>query len=461
MVSSVEQAMKDALEKKSVKAAQQVAKAAVLIMRIPTIRRMETTAVKQEIVDKAVEQVRDYLSAINDHMSDLVARMEVINNASREERAVRGSELKELEAEVLTHLNGEEEMLRSAARWAYAKALVANAKPTPWSVLAVIGGRKLSELPGLIKLGMVSEVMGEPERNKVSATVYGATYVFNGRRDEASALAEALIGLATRAAASAREYWDGIRDEILKQATVEDPLQLREEGAVGRFAIPVPDDKFGNKVLLGGILLVESDGKNVKVLQAAGHIKRVMEEIRDADTFVSVSSLSEDRLPFIPDKELFRRVEILHAVLRRGLEEAEKEAARNKRVAEFKAKADAERQGLQAKATISAVEWLSTGIAGTTLIYLGRKPWMVTDRNTKKETPHFEVYFLVERDAEGKVRITEYPERLKRLFGARFSEFVKAGERFEGLKYPLGFMLQTAYAYEKAREGQKPAAEPA
>lgn len=344
-------------------------------------------------------------------------------------------------------------MLLEAARWAYAKALVANAKSSRWNILAVLEGRKLSELPGLIKLGMAVEVVDEPERNKVNAKIYGVTYIFNGRRDEASALAELLKDLATRAATNARKHWGEVTEGIEGQAT-EDPLQLLREDAAGRFAISVPDDKIDERFLPGGILLVESDGKNVKILQVAGHFQRTMEELRDAGTFVSVSSLSKDRLPFIPDKELFWRVRILHAVLRRGLAEAEKEAAREKRTADFKAKADAEREALVTKTTVSPLEWLSTDIAGTTLIYLGRKPWVIIDSKTKEETPHFEVFFLVERDTDRKVRILEYPERLKPLFGKRFSEFVTAGERFEGLKYPLGSMLRIAYAYEKARADQ-------
>lgn len=450
MADSVEQAMKDALEKKSVKAAQQVAKTVLTLKMPPPIKKVESATAKQEVRDQLVTAYQQYIAVIGDHMSDLVARMETINDASREERAVRSDELKEVETEVLAHLNGEEEMLRSAARWAYAKALVAKAKPNKWGVLAILGGRKFSELPGLVKLGMAVEVMGEPEKNKVSAKIYGATYIFNGHRDEASALAESLKDLATRSAATARRYWDDVVDGIKNQVTQKNSLQLRENVA-GRFAITVPDDKSGEKVLLGGILLVESDGKSVKILQAAGHFQRFMEEIRDANTFVSVSSLSEDRLPFIPDKELFQRVRILHAVLRRGLEEAEKEAAREKRVAEFKVKADTEREALMAKATVSAAEWLFTGASGSAVIYLGRKPWMIADRKTKNETPYFDVFFLVERDGDGKVRLAEYPERLEPLFGSRFSKFVKAGERFEGLKYPLGSMLQIAFAYEKAK----------
>lgn len=455
MADSIEKAMHDALNRKGQGVKTNYpsvikGKVQILNLRIPMIRRVETTAEKREVLDKAVAEVRQYIAAIPDHMSDLVARVETINGVSHEERAIRANEFKELESEVLTHLNSEEEILRSAARWAYAKALVANAKPSRWNVLAVLKGRKLSELPGLINLGIAAEVVGEPEKNKASAKIYGATYIFNGRRDEASALAESLKDLATRSAAIAREYWGGVVDGIEDQATEKNPLQLREDVA-GRFAISVPDDKSGEKVLLGGILLVESDGKNVKILQAAGHFQRIMEEIRDAGTFVAVSSLSEDRLPFIPDKELFWRVRILHAVLRRGLEEAEKEAAREKRAADFKAKADTEREALMAKTTVSAAEWLFNGAPGSAVIYLGRKPWMIADRKTKNETPYFDVFFLVERDGDGKVRLAEYPERLEPLFRSQFSKFVKAGERFEGLKYPLGSMLRITFAYEKAK----------
>lgn len=486
MASSVEQALKDALAKKDAKEIKVVEKAAKgLTLRVPTIRKVETTAEKQEVIDKAVADFRNYLAVIPSHMGDLANRIRGIRGASPEERAVRADELKALEDEALTHLNSEEELLRDAARQAYAMAVASTVPPNKWLVMEVIEGGKFSRLPGLLELKMLEPADVEV-KGAVTVKIYGKTYRVNGRREFANKLAEAITAAATRAAEKAREWY---KEEIsgLREAatmTVADLLA----GKPGRVFMTVPDVKSNGHFLPGGALLIESDGTKIKVLEARGHFQRVMSEIAEAGRIISVSSLAEEKLNLgkhLPE-DVFRHYRTLHAVLRRGIAEAQKETARQERVSKFQAEADAEREALMAKVMASAAEWLFTGAPGSAIIYLGRKPWMVASREkvdgkfVEKEAPYFDVFFLVERDAEGRVRIAEYPERLEPLFGERFAEAALPGERFEGLKYPLGSMLRTAFAYEKAKaaeaakevrnqelkafcegKGQKPAAEPA
>ena len=275
----------------------------------------------------------------------------------------------------------------------------------------------------------------------------------NGRREFANKLAEAITTAATRAADKAREWYQkeisGLKGAATEAMTVADLLA----GKPGRVFMTVPGVKNSDRFLPGGDLLAESDGTKVKVPEARGNFQRVMSEIAETGCTIPVSSLGEEKLDLgkrLPE-DVFRHCLILHTVLRRGVAEAQKETNRQKRVAKFQAEADAEREMLTVKATVPPLKGLSTNDAGTAPIYLGRKPWVVTDRSTQKETSYFEVFFLFERNTEGKVRIAEYPERLKPLFGDRFSEFTDPGERFEGLKYPLGSMFRTAYAYEKAK----------
>ena len=484
MASSVEQAMKDALARRSVVETKAVDKAVKgLTLRVPTIKKVETTAEKQEVIDKAVADVRNYLAVIPSHMGDLVNRIRGIRGASPEERAVRADELKQLEDETLTHLNSEEELLRDAARQAYAMAMASTAPPNKRLVVEVIEGGEFSRLPGLLELKMLEPVTGESPKGAIK--VYGKTYKVNGRREFSDKLAEAITAAATRAAEKAREWYKEEISELREAATMTVADLLA--GKSGRVFMTAQDVKSNDHFLPGGALLAESDGTKVKALEARGHFQRVVSEIAEAGRTVPVSSLAEEKLDLgkrLPE-DVFRHCRILHAVLRRGIFEAQKESARQERVSKFQAEADVERETLMAKATVSVAEWLFTDAPGSAVIYLGRKPWMVTTQAkvkgkfSEKDTPYFEVFFLVERTPDG-VRIAEYPERLEPLFGKQFFEAADPGERFEGLKYPLGSMLRTAFAYEKARayeaaeearrqelkafcegEGQKPAAEPA
>ncbi|MCX6813343.1 MAG: hypothetical protein NTV77_02605 [Candidatus Azambacteria bacterium] len=117
--------MKDAFEKAGEDKIQKVVnnkdikQAASLILRVPPIKKVGATAEKQEIIDKAVADVRQYLADIPGHMDELVSRIRKIQEASPEERVVRFSELKALEAEVAAHLNVDNEVLRSAAKKAH------------------------------------------------------------------------------------------------------------------------------------------------------------------------------------------------------------------------------------------------------------------------------------------------------------------------------------------------------
>lgn len=452
MGGSMEQAMKDALARQNVKETRAVEKAAKgLTLRVPTIKKIETTAEKQEVIDKAVQEVQNYLTVIPNHIGDLVSRIRGVRAASPEERAVRADELKALEDETLTHLNSEEELLRDAARRAYAMAMVSTAPPNKRLVMEVVEGGKFSRLPGLIELKML-ESAGEEVKGVVTVKIYGATYRVNGRREFALKLAEAITAAAARAAEKAREWYKEEVTELRGAATMTVADLLA--GKSGRVFVTVPDIKDNGRFMPGGALLAESDGSKIKVLEARGHFQRVMSEIAEAGRTVPISSLAKERLDLGKrlTEDVFRDCRILHVVLRRGIAEAQKESDRQESILKFQAEADKEREALMAKVTTSAAEWLLANALGSAVIYLGRKPWVVVT-SREKETLYFEVFFIVERASDG-VRIAEYPERLKPLFGDRFAEFVDPGERFEGLKYPLGSMLRTAYAYKKAKPAE-------
>lgn len=92
----------------------------------------------------------------------------------------------------------------------------------------------------------------------------------------------------------------------------------------GRVFMNVPDTRDGKRFLPGGRLLMESNGKVAKVVEAYGNFQRIMTEIAEAGVFVPIESLSRERLELTKRLDAFWRVRILHAILRRGIAEAQK-----------------------------------------------------------------------------------------------------------------------------------------
>jgi len=281
-------------------------------VRIPTINKVKETA--------AVAEKRQYIVDIPAHVRGLVNRIRHIQMASLEEQAIYSSELKALEDEVLVHLNSDDELLKSAARQAYALAVVSTLPPDKRAVIETIKGND-NRLPGLLDLKIL-EPVGDA-KNVFTVKVYGDTYKVGGSRDFAMKLAENLSAGAAHAAKAAHELYHSEAEGLKAQATISVAEMLVKKP--GRLFLAVSDLRDGNRFLSGGALLAESDGKAIKVLQARGHFQRTMIEIAEAEIFVFVESLNRERFESggLSD-EIFRLCRILHAILRRGIAEAQK-----------------------------------------------------------------------------------------------------------------------------------------
>jgi len=288
-----------------------------MILRVPTIHKVETTATKQEAIDKAVEEARRYIADIPNHMAGLVARIRGIKSASVEEQAIRSKELKDLENEVLEHLNFGEGLLANAARQAYAMAMVKTLPPNKRLVMETIKSDGNSRLPGLLDLKIL-EPVGDA-KNVVAVKVYGDTYKVGGGWDFATKLAENLSDGASRAAKAAHDQYHNAVAALKAQTTIS--VNEVSTKKAGNFYLNIPDVKEPGKFLPGGSLLAESNGRTIKVIRAIGHFQRIMTEIAEAGTFVSVDSLGHDRLELAKrlSDDKFRQARILHAVLRRGI----------------------------------------------------------------------------------------------------------------------------------------------
>lgn len=308
--------MQEAIDGAGKLKAKKVPAVKVIDITVPKIKAVQPTA-KREEIDRVAEDVRQYLAGIPEHMAGLVGRIREIQGASPEERLIRSEELKKLEDEALLHLNADKGPLLTAACQAYALAMVATLPVDKKAVAETIKGGGKSRLPGLIRVGIL-EPIKEPKYDIV-VKVYGESYKVIGGREFALKVAETLSNGAAKAAKVAYDRYHGAVAELKTQATITVVELLRRKS--GKFFLAVPDLKEGKKFLPGGALLAESDGKTVQVRQAVGHFARIMEEITKAVVFISIESLSQERLNLakrLPD-DAFRRIRILHAVLRRGL----------------------------------------------------------------------------------------------------------------------------------------------
>ena len=276
-----------------------------LNLRIPTIKKVEVTA-EQDAIDKAVAGARQYIADIPGHMAGLVSRIQAIQGTSSEERAIRSKELKDLEEEVLAHLGAEDKLLGEAARQAYVMATIATLLPDEQAILAAIDGN--SRLPGLLALGVLSGA--DDKKNTNIVKVFGKIYAVNSNK------ATEIVHKIRKVVGEA--YGNKIA-EIKAKATISVAELLA--GKSGRVFINAPDEKINDRFLPGGVLLVQSDGKVIRVVEFLGHFQQLMPEITEAGTFFPVDSLNRERLELAKrlSDDKFRKARILHAVLRRGV----------------------------------------------------------------------------------------------------------------------------------------------
>jgi len=272
--------------------------------------------------------VRQYLADISGHMMDMVRRVREIWSATIEEFLIRSDELRNLEDEVLAHLNANEGPLLTAACQAYAMAMVSTMPPNKKAVEETIKGGGKSRLPGLIRMGIL-EPAKEGPGYEIVVRVYGGAFKVNGGNREFSLkIAKGLSMGAERAAKTAYKNFQEEAEELKSRAVISVSELLARKS--GPFYMSVSDGKNGERFLPGGVLLGDSDGRAIKIIQAIGHFQKIMNEIAEAGTFISVDSLNHDRLELakrLPDDK-FRQARILHAILRRGVAEAKGKEAK-------------------------------------------------------------------------------------------------------------------------------------
>lgn len=445
---------------------------------VPPALRRPPAPINFEALKMAAEAIRGYRTGIHDCMYDWLTWFRAYGAASSEEQELQADDYR-------AGLNWLEEQLgpgnrqsanREAAIIAYAEALVATCPERCASLFGILESEKRSEekeekkellgLPTLVEVGMVLPVSDDSVGVAgVRFKVYGRSYAAKTEK-----LASAIMALADRIAKANRADFEVVAKAYEAEATIS--FGQAASKTPGRFLVNVPEGAYrdrdgAERKLFGGILLMESDGERMWILAAAGRFQRKMEEQRDAGVTIAVEEVDQEKM--ISDRRLedgewqeFCQRRILHGILRRAMEgmekeaaeekrEAEKKAARDQRVAAFNAGCDVEAEALRQKANVSDEAMLLDSNDGAAFIVLDqRHPWIVADRKSNKENRYHRVFFLLGR-SQDRLRILEYPERLRPLFGDLFAEWTEEGE----LKYPLGVQLGLVKKFLLVKRGER------
>ena len=274
----------------------------------PPMRSVEKTS------DQVIEKKQTYIANISEYMTEMVTRVRTIRTSSPEVRQICSKEEQEIVAEILRHLGYKDDLLRNRAVHAYADAIIATLplEPEMDDIRKAFFGD--NDLPGLLKLDMVTET--EKKREASIVKVGGRSFQVNG--GQAARRADALKAAVRKACINE------VAKIKSKAKTTQEELLAGKPGIV---FIDVPDEfvgdpnaKEGKRFLGGGALLVKTNGKAIRAAEFFGHFQKIMTEISEADVFIPVVALRSDRLslPEISPKT-FRLCRIFHAILRRGI----------------------------------------------------------------------------------------------------------------------------------------------
>lgn len=166
----------------------------------------------------------------------------------------------------------------------------------------------------------------------------------------------------------------------------------------------------------GGTIKIRVEDGKVYAVDVVGKCARKVKEIADSGVFITIRSLSFDRVdPKGLRDDKLRYTKLLHTLVRKGLNQL-------KQADEKKAKIDA----VRAMANTGATELLVNGKSGMTYIF---------------DSYNRDIGFVLELNGEGKIRVAAAIETCHAL-AEKFGEFQEPGKGFEKIGAPLGPMLR-------------------
>ncbi len=414
---------------------------------LPVFKTVETTKEK----DEAVQALRKWITGVPNQMNDLARRFWECVNGDEAHCSIHHVEWTEIGEAIHDLLNPGVQIAKQAAHEAYVLAMIQHMPTKRWAILALLNGKlKPTDVAfsgGLINLEVVKEVSDETNMTDTMFRLLNRTYQVTGKN--ARSIASLLTSKVEQTNEEARDNFRERVNALLNQTTPGLTLEKVKNGESGKLGFSVRDTNRETRD--GGVLLIHSDGEKICVLDAAGHFQRRTNEIRTNGRTLLVESLSWDdfRQPKMMEYGIYKDLRFLWSVIKRSEQSNTEIELRQESRQAFQKACDAERATFAAKATVSPADWLLKKMPGTALISMSG-PWIV--KYGEKETPYWYVSFLAERTADGKVRIVEFPERLKNLFQSpNLTELTEPGDTSGNLAYPPSAMLRKAYAIELNR----------
>lgn len=409
---------------------------------VPKIPARKITIPLSEEERKArSEQFRMYADQIAAQMHDSVAWIWWYKQLPSDEQPLYHSECEVIRKDIREMRSYEEVAYRNVAQIAFADALIKNCPEfREWFEIT---------LEELLEAGFLVQLEGNSKGSKFYGAFYGLNELFD-KNDSAMKVWGSLKNLYERTLETQHRLREARQKELIADAGEQISLAELKEKKAGKIILQVPDLKNPTNRYP---FLVKSDGERIFPIRALGGIERVVGEIVEAGVSVPVSSLS------LPDAGLRGKAGILHSILRRTIQVAEREEKEKARVAEQKAKSaeefqkridglradqEADRQILRPKATLNDQEFLVDRKPGIWFMDFGTRPFTakVWNEKTKRREnkPVHGLMALLERDELSKVRAIECPEVLNEFFvGHR--EFVAEGDNFYGLG-KLGYAIR-------------------
>jgi len=397
-----------------------------------------------EDLEAQAAEVRDNRDKIQSWVITTLSQMDIVRNASREARELAAERIQYATEELNKLLHQEKTAAYRRAAWeAFLTHRLSRSVKSHDEVVALL--EELVQNGYLVKLAPPSP--DDQARSFGDIFAYDRSFSISpdamfGEQEKAE-VRRLLVKLQQQA-------YEAVR--LVKMAAVQnlmDQSGLTEDEFLaftpGRFAIEVPPEPYqteeGPKWRSGGIVLLEvTPDQFILPIAATAGLQHSIEEAVRLQVRLKADSLHQDTAPFIPNlvREKGAKVKLLWHIIKRGLHAS----AKRREMAELK-------NDFAESATISAEEFYA-GQTGVALIQYD-SIWDVLSPDRQVVGHIDSMFFLVERFLQEKedgqkrfIRITQLPPHLSEYLAQCQGEYPE-GEKFQGVPYPLGAVLQAVY----------------
>ena len=435
-----------------------------MLKQPPVLPKFDLSIPTPEQREQERQNRKMFAAQVSSEMYDWVEFLRKLDDLSDEDRSPHFEREQEVVRAINAVLSYEESEFRTPARLAWANALI---KTCP-----IRRGPMTETLERLLKDGFLV-VVENSEQKKGVMRIYGRSYALDTELRK-NPQAQSILGALDRLVVRTAEHGKGVFQnqlDALRQLVGEAPLTSAEirEGKDGRAILTVPDKirESDGRFFKGGPILVEVRGGKVCVLDGAGTIQYSARRLGESGMFLGVDQLANEKINLGATRmppNAFNQMVAIHDMVRRGLAIAEAEEVKAAQKAEYHVRIDAEREEFRARATISDVDFFVGDKAGVAFADFGTKPFfqpkrgengkIVIDKDDRPETkPIWNVFCLVERREDNRIRVSACPDRLKSFFGG-CQDWTSPAEKFEGLDQPLRALLRKCFG-EVAYYGEK------